>query len=253
MIYQFGPFELDMARVELRHGDKACCLEPQVFALLALLVENCERLVSKEEIIDKVWDGRVVSDAAVASRVKSARQALGDSDKTQRFIRTIHGEGYRFVSDAKALRGTTEVSANRIEESSAANAQPDKPARPSLAVLPFRLIGDGGRYAALAVALPDELITELSQLRWLFITARTSSFRLRASDTEFRENGALLRGGYCLLGTVEVSDASVVVAMQLLNTPEKGIVWADRFSGRIEDIHAMREDIRSRVLTALEI
>ena len=79
MIYQSGPFELDMATVELRDGDKACCLEPQVFALLALLVENRERLVSKEEIIDKVWDGRIVSDAAVASRVKSARQALGDT------------------------------------------------------------------------------------------------------------------------------------------------------------------------------
>jgi DNA-binding winged helix-turn-helix (wHTH) protein/tetratricopeptide (TPR) repeat protein len=253
MIYQFGPFELDMARVELRNGDEACCLEPQVFALLALLVENRERLVSKEEIIDKVWDGRVVSDAAVASRVKSVRQALGDSGKSQRFIRTIHGQGYRFVADARASRGTAEVSAILVEGSSAANARQDKPSRPSLAVLPFRLIGDGGRYAALAVALPDELITELSQLRWLFITARTSSFRLRASDTEFREIGGLLRVGYCLWGTVEVSDRSVVVAVELVDTADEGIVWADRFSGRIEDIHAMREDIRSRVLTALEI
>jgi TolB-like protein len=253
MIYQFGPFELDMATVELRNGAKACCLEPQVFALLALLVENRERLVSKEEIIDKVWDGRVVSDAAVASRVKSARQALGDSGKSQRFIRTIHGRGYRFVADARALRGTTEASTNLIEGSGAENAQPDKAARPSLAVLPFRLIGDGGRYAALAVALPDELITELSQLRWLFITARTSSFRLRPSDTDFREIGGLLRVGYCLWGTVEVSDRSVVVAVELVDTADEGIVWADRFSGRIEDIHAMREDIRSRVLTALEI
>jgi DNA-binding winged helix-turn-helix (wHTH) protein/tetratricopeptide (TPR) repeat protein len=253
MIYQFGPFELDMARVELRNGDKACCLEPQVFALLALLVENRERLVSKEEIIDKVWDGRVVSDAAVASRVKSVRQALGDSGKSQRFIRTIHGQGYRFVADARASRGTAEVSAILVEGSSAANAQHNKPSRPSLAVLPFRLIGDGGRYAALAVALPDELITELSQLRWLFITARTSSFRLRASDTEFREIGGLLRVGYCLWGTVEVSDRSVVVAVELIDTADEGIVWADRFSGRVDDIHAMREDIRSRVLTALEI
>src|ERR1700731_745200 len=97
MIYQFDPFELDLAAVELRDGDKVCHLEPQVFALLALLVENRERLVSKEEIIDKVWDGRVVSDAAVASRVKSARQALGDDGKSHRFIRTLHRKGFRFV------------------------------------------------------------------------------------------------------------------------------------------------------------
>jgi DNA-binding winged helix-turn-helix (wHTH) protein len=81
-------------------------MEPQVFALLALLVENRERLVSKDEIIEKVWDGRIVSDAAVTSRVKSARHALGDDGKSQRFIRTIHGQGYRFIASAKALRST---------------------------------------------------------------------------------------------------------------------------------------------------
>ena len=256
MIYQFGPFELDIATVELRNGNKPCSLEPQVFALLALLVENRERLVSKEEIIDKVWDGRVVSDAAVASRVKSVRQALGDSGKTQRYVRTIHGQGYRFVADAKASRGTAarsaEVSTTLIDDTGAA-AQPGKPSRPSLAVLPFRLIGDGGRYAALAVALPDELITELSRLRWLFITARASSFRLRASDTEFSDIGALLRVRYCLWGTVEVTDRSVVVTVELVDTADGGIVWADRFSGRIDEVHAMRADIRSSVLTALEI
>src|SRR5450631_1905693 len=214
MIYQFGPFELDLATVELRNGDKACCLEPQVFALLALLVENRERLVSKDEIIDKVWDGRSVSDAAVSSRVKSARQALGDTGKSQRFIRTIHGQGYRFVADAKALRGTEANSAalstdaRATEGASPANAQLEKPSKPSLAVLPFRLIGDGGRYAALAVALPDELITELSRVRWLFITARASSFRL-APDADIREIGGLLRVRYCLCGTVEVTDQNV--------------------------------------------
>ena len=98
MIYAFGQFELDLATVELRAGGKAVSLEPQVFALLALLVENSERLVSKDEIIEKVWDGRIVSDAAVASRVKTARQALGDDGKSQQFIRTIHGQGYRFVA-----------------------------------------------------------------------------------------------------------------------------------------------------------
>jgi TolB-like protein len=129
----------------------------------------------------------------------------------------------------------------------------DTISRPSLAVLPFRLIGDGGQYAALAIALPDELITELSRLRWLFITARGSSFRLRASDTDICEIGALLRVRYCLWGTVDVSDRSVVVAVELVDTKDGGIVWADRFSGKIDDVHAMREDIRSRVLMELEI
>lgn len=103
MIYKFGQFELDLATVELRVGGKTLDVEPQVFALLALLVANSERLVSKDEIIEKVWDGRVVTDAAVASRVKSARQALGDDGKSQRFIKTIHRRRYRFVGKARAF------------------------------------------------------------------------------------------------------------------------------------------------------
>src|SRR5271155_2071893 len=84
MIYRFGAFELDTAKVELRAGDEICSVEPQVFALLALLVENRERLISKDEIIETVWDGRVISEAAVASRIKSARKAVGDDGKSQR-------------------------------------------------------------------------------------------------------------------------------------------------------------------------
>ena len=263
MIYQFGPFELDMARVELREGDKTRNLEPQVFALLALLVENRERLVSKDEIIDKVWDGRIVSDAAVASRIKSARQALGDDGKSQRFIRTIHGQGYRFIASARASRGiepidTTDLAGVTLvraaaKGTAAAAQHEDTSSRPSLAVLPFRLVGDGGRYAALAFALPDELITELSRLRWLFIIARGSSFRLQTADSDIREIGALLRVRYGLSGTVEVLDRNIVVTLELIDTQDGGIVWADRFSGRIDDVHALRDDIRSRVLMALEI
>ena len=104
MIYRFGPFELDLARVELRTGGEVRPLEPQVFALLAFLVEHRERLVSRDEIIEKVWDGRVVSDSAVSSRVKSARKALGDDGKAQQFIRTIHGQGFRFVAEVRTER-----------------------------------------------------------------------------------------------------------------------------------------------------
>ncbi len=259
MIYQFGPYELDIAKFELRAGKTLCDLEPQVFALLALLVENHDRLVSKEEIIEKVWDGRVVSDAAVASRVKSARHALGDDGKSQTFIRTVHRQGFRFVADVRATRGTAAPSAQEAggvvpaDRIGAASPYPGQTSRPSLAVLPFRLIGGGGRYAALAFALPAELITELSRLRWLFVTARGSSFRLSASDTEVCDIGRLLRVRYCLWGTIEVSDRRLSIAVELVDTLDGGIVWAERFSGLIEDVHKIREEIRLQVLTALEI
>lgn len=247
MLYRFGPYELDTAKVELRTGGEVRPVEPQVFGLLALLVENRERLVSKDEIIEKVWDGRIVSDAAVASRVKSARQALGDDGQAQRFIKTIHRQGFRFVAEVKASHDVQLVEPAALPQPAAQSS------RPSIAVLPFRLVGDAGPYAAIAEALPDDLISELARLRWLFVTARGSSFRLRASDADMGEIGRLLGVRYCLSGTVEVAGANLAVTVELVDTRDGGIVWADRFAVPIDDVHEVRAEIRSRVLTALEI
>jgi TolB-like protein/DNA-binding winged helix-turn-helix (wHTH) protein len=259
MIYQFGAFELDLATVELRANGKARSLEPQVFALLALLVENHARLVSKDEIIEKVWDGRVVSDAAVASRVKSARQALGDDGLAQRFIKTVHRQGFRFVAEVRAVRGhLPHLASDTCDPDVTQNVgvlvrQLERLSRPSLAVLPFRLVGDHVRYAALASAIPDELITELSRLRWLFVTARGSSFRVRATNTAFSDIGRLLGVRYCLFGSLEASDRHLVVNVELVDTRDEGIVWAERFSGRIDDVHSIREEMRAGVLMALDL
>ncbi len=259
MVYQFGPFELDPHKVELRADGEVRSLEPQVFALLALLVENHDRLVSKDELIEKIWDGRVVSDAAVASRVKSARQALGDNGQAQRFIKTIHGRGFRFVSE---VRAHAEAARHSTIPASGAHAerhvrqlvsQLQQATRPSIAVLPFRMVGNQQRYEALATALPDELISELSRLRWLFVTARGSSFRLRASSADWNDIGRLLGVRYCLSGVLELSDRRLVIVVELVDTLDGGIVWADRFSGRVDDVHSMRDEIRGRVITALDI
>lgn len=99
MIYHFDQFELDMARFELREEGAVQALEPQVFTLLAYLIEHRERLVPKTELFENLWDGRVVTDSALTSRIKLARQALGDTGKAQQFIKTIYGKGFRFIGD----------------------------------------------------------------------------------------------------------------------------------------------------------
>ena len=244
MIYRFAQFELDLARAELRAGGEPCPLEPQVFALLAMLVEHRERLVSRDELIEKVWDGRIVTDAAIASRVKSARQALGDDGQSQRFIRTVHGKGFRFVAEVKAIRDGTVPDAG---------AAPMVLARPSIAVLPFRMLGDPGRHEAIANALPHDLILELSRLRWLFVTARGSSFRFRDADADVREIGRLLGVRYCLSGSTELAGNTLTVTVELVDTRDANVVWADRYSGALDDVHRMREEIRARVVAALEL
>src|SRR5687768_4551851 len=258
VIYRFAEFELDLARVELRAQGAVRALEPQVFALLALLIENRDRLVLRDEILEKVWDGKVVSDSALASRIKSVRQALGDDGKSQRFIRTLHGQGFRFVADVRAAQGGTTIAAGAgtvVSEATATRTAHvlSKLAKPSIAVLPFRLVGDAGPYSAIAEALPDELIIDLARLRWLFVTARGSSFRLRASDTDMGEIGRLLGVRYCLAGTVEILGTTLAVSVELIDTRDTGIVWAERFHGSLDDIHRFRDDIRSSVLSALEI
>jgi TolB-like protein len=257
MIYRFGSFELDLAKVELRESGVARPVEPQVFALIALLVENCERMVSRDELIEKVWDGRVVSDSAVASRIKSARQALGDDGQAQRFIRTIHGQGFRFICEVDATRASPcmpELAQGAGDPGDATHpASTEAGARPSIAVLPLRLIGEAGPHATIAEALPHDLILELSRLRWLFVTARGSSFRLRAAATDSAEVGRLLGVRYCLTGSVEVARARLAVTVELADTRDGSIVWAERYDGPVGDVHEFRSDIASRILAALEV
>lgn len=248
MIYRFAGFELDVGRFELREGGKARALEPQVFALLALLIENRERLVTRDELIEKIWDGRVVSDAAIASRVKSARQALGDDGVSQRFIRTIHRRGLRFIAEVRASAAGLETAA-----SIASPPTQERTARPSIAVLPFTVTGTDGNSPALAQALPQELITDLSRLRWLFVIARGSSFRLRAAEVDHREVGRLLGARYCLTGTIDGDARRLAVEVELVDTRDAGVIWAERFAGPIDDVHRIREDIRALILVAMEI
>jgi len=258
MIYRFAQFELDLARAELRADGMPCTLEPQVFALLALLVENRERLVSKDELVEKVWDGRIVTDAAIASRVKSARQALGDDGKAQRFIRTVHRRGFRFVADVTASRDEPLAATGATHD--APDAEPrastllhERLSRPSIAVLPFRQVGNPGRYAAVSDALPHDLILELSRLRWLFVTARGSSFRLRDADADAAEVGRLLGVRYCLSGSVETAGRTLAVTVELADTRDASVVWADRYSAALDDVHRVREEIGAHILAALEL
>src|SRR5574339_1163214 len=102
MIYRFGDYELDTGRFELRLAGAPQRLEPQVFEVLAYLVQNHERLVPKDELLEKVWGDKYISEAALNRRLMAARRAVGDSGREQRLIRTLHGRGFRFVGNLEA-------------------------------------------------------------------------------------------------------------------------------------------------------
>lgn len=251
MIHGFDGHELDTDRGELRRGAEVVPVEPQVFALLLYLIENRERLVSKDDLVAHVWGGRIVSDSAISSRIKSARQAIGDDGKAQRLIRTLNRTGFRFVGEVAGSAGV--AAAVKSQPEAVANTQPNPGTRPSIAVLPFALVGDAGAHGPLADALPHDLITELSRMRWLFVIARGSSFQFRGVDVSAARIGAELGVRYYLTGSVEASGGRIAVLVELIGTRDGSVIWAERFTGSPGDVHEIRARIAHDVVNALEL
>ena len=101
MTLAFGPYRVDLQRQELRHGDAVVHVEPQVFDLLVHLLRHRDRVVGKDELFDTIWQGRIVSEAALSSRINAARKAVGDDGERQDVIRTVHKRGFRFVAEVE--------------------------------------------------------------------------------------------------------------------------------------------------------
>jgi pimeloyl-ACP methyl ester carboxylesterase len=110
VIYSFGGYRIDTARFEITNDRQALAVEPQVLELLITLIDSRDRVVSKDELFEKVWKGRIVSDTTLASRVKTARQLIGDDGTRQEYIKTIHGRGFRFIGEVEM---ETALTANR--------------------------------------------------------------------------------------------------------------------------------------------
>ncbi len=250
MIHVFAGYELDIGTGELRRGAAVVPIEPQVFALLRLLIENRERLITKDEIVEQVWGGRIVSDAAITSRIKSARQAVGDDGVAQRVIRTVHKRGLRFVAEVRTVNAPAAVAASAEEGSEATQATAR---RPSIAVLPFSLVGVAGPNQAIADALPHDLIVELSRLRWLFVIARGSSFQFRGAEARADRVGAALNVRYCLSGVVEIEGERIIVTVELCDTGDGGVVWSETYRGGLGAVHEIRAEVVRAVVAALEL
>src|SRR5215212_4958947 len=131
MAFVFGENELDLRRHELRRAGEVVHVEPQVFDLIAFLVASRDRIVSKDEILDTIWDGRIVSEAALSSRINAARKAIGDNGNEQVFIRTFHKRGFRFVADvAERADGAEAGDPNETGPFRTPPAAPDEGAAP---------------------------------------------------------------------------------------------------------------------------
>jgi TolB-like protein len=254
--FRFADFEIDVARHELRRAGAVVHIEPQVFDLIVHLVKFRERIVSKDELIEAIWQGRIISEAALSSRISAARRALGDSGNDQSLIRTLHKRGFRFVGDVEEISAPAAVPAGEAAARPAQDAPhlvpsaeplplPDKP---SIAVLPFQNMSRDPDQEYFADGLTEDIITGLSRQRWFFVIARNSSFTFKGQTVDVRDVAAQLGVRYVLEGSVRKADNRVRVTGQLIDAANGNHLWAERYDRELADIFALQDEITSRVI-----
>ena len=248
MLFLFDEFSLDTDRRELRGPAGLIALEPQVFDLLAYLIQNRDRVVSKDDIMAAVWNGRIVSESALTTRINAARSAIGDSGDAQRLIKTLPRKGLRFVGVVREGKNLGAVLPSTTSEPQATLSLPD---RPSIVVLPFVNMSGDPEQEYFADGMVEEIITALSRFRHLFVIARNSSFTYKGRAVDVKQVGRELGVRYVLEGSVRKAADRVRIAGQLVDASTGAHLWADRFDGELKDIFDLQDDVATRVVGAI--
>ncbi|TYM00317.1 tetratricopeptide repeat protein [Bradyrhizobium rifense] len=250
MQFLFQDHLLDTDRRELSREQVPVSVEPQVFDLVVHLMENRDRVVSKDELIDKIWHGRSVSESTLTSRINAARKAIGDSGANQTLIRTIARKGFRFVGDVETKSAAAPVEPRRSVTTS--HASPALPDRPAIAVLPFTNMSGDREQDYFSDGISEDIITALSKLRWFFVVARNSSFVYKGRAVHLHEIARELGVRYVLEGSVRRSGDRVRISAQLNDVSTGGHLWAERYDRELADIFAVQDEITEAIVAAIE-
>ena len=251
--FLFSDYRLDTDRRELRRGSEAIAMEPQVFDLLVYLVENRDRVVSKDDLFASIWRGRIVSDSTLTSRINAARKAVGDSGDEQKLIRTMARKGFRFVGDVRRSTGSAPAHADPANE----RRQSSRPAlplpdRPAIAVLPFTNMTDDPAQEYFSDGISEDIITALSKLRWFFVIARNSSFVYKSKAVHLKQIADELGVGYVVEGSVRTVGERVRITAQLNDVATGSHIWAERYDRDLADVFAVQDEITEAIVAAIE-
>jgi TolB-like protein len=252
--FLFADHRLDPARRELVRGAEAVSVEPQVFDLLLYLVENRDRVVSRDDLIAAVWGGRIVSDSTLATRINAARKAIGDSGAEQKLIRTIARKGLRFVGDVHLASAADAATIEVPAKDAGDTARPALPLpdRPAIAVLPFVNMSGDAEQEYFSDGISEDIITALARLRWFFVIARNSSFIYKGKAVNLKEIAAELGVGYVVEGSVRRAGGRLRITAQLNDAATGGHIWAERYDRDIADVFAVQDEITTAIVAAIE-
>ena len=257
MKFSFDEFEIDVAQYELRRLGKVVPIEPQVFDLLVHLVRNRNRIISKNELIDAVWMGRIVSEAAFSSRMSAARRAIGDNGAGQVLIRTHYKRGFSFVGNVSEDTAPLELpamkSASHQDAASAAATAPAvvQPDRLCIAVLPFHCIGGDSEQERLASGLTEDVITGLTRQRWLSVVTLNSGIAFKGEAVDLREVARQLGVRYAFEGSVRDAADQVRVTGRLIDAHNNVHLWADRYDCGLANTFGRQDEISNRITDAV--
>jgi TolB-like protein len=251
LLYLFKDFALDTERRELRRGPQLVSMAPQVFDVLEYLIRNRERVVSKDDLLASIWNGRIVSDSALTTRINAARCAVDDTGEEQRLIRTLPRKGVRFIG---AVREEQRFAAAEKPKVVAEYAIPALifPDRVSIAVLPFANMSGDPEQDCFADGVVEEIITALSRCSWLFVIARNSSFAYKGKAVDVRQVGRELGVRYILEGSVRRGGDRLRLTAELIDAISGGLIWADWFEGNLGNVLALQDRFAEAVVAAIE-
>ena len=255
MQFDFDDFNLNTERYQLTRNGEEVRTEPQVMELLIFLIENRGRMVSRAELNDSVWHGRVVSDAALSSRIKIARQALGDNGRRQHYIRTIHKKGFTFNSDIDVREAPDAIETGACVQTSENDVTGGITAdrKPSIAVIPFDNIGSDPTKQYICDGISEDVMTTLAKLSKLTVMVYPASSEIRETLADKLAMSRKLGIDYLLDGSIRSEGENLRISARLIETGNAQHRWAQRYDRCNTDIFELQDNITKEVVSALQV
>lgn len=281
MNYKFNNIELDVKNFRLLVHNKEVPVEPQVFNLIVLLIENNDKVVSRDFILDHIWKGRVVSDTSINNHIKSARKVLGDDGQKQAIIKTIHGRGYRFIAAiSEEIKNETHTKpifkipikkptilvglvlftcvilisqyTNLFENKQQQIAHIPAQDR-SIAVLAFKDLSPESDQEYFSEGISEELLNLFTKIPNLRVASRTSAFSFKNQEITIEEIGKKLNVAYVLEGSVRKSGDKLRITVQLIHVKNGAHIWSETYNHNFTDIFKVQDEIALAVSEQLKV
>jgi TolB-like protein len=237
----FGRFRLDLALRELRRDGEPLQLRGRALDILCALAAAKGEVVGKDDLMARLWPGRIVEEGNIHVHVSALRKALDDHGDGHSYVVTVPGRGYRLVGLAGSLEPAP----------SAAQGLP-LPDKPSIAVLPFQNLSGEAEQECFADGMVEDITTALSKLRWFFVIARNSAFTYKGRTVDVKTIGRELGVRYVLEGSVRRGGTRLRVTVQLIDAQMGNHVWTARYDRDLADIFEIQDEITERVVAAIE-